>query len=253
MYIFFKKIFNQKVKTFIGQNWLFYLTGFLVVFGMKYFYSKADSSDLNWILAPTVWWVRSLSGIPFVYDPYEGYVSHTYQFVIAPTCSGVQFMIITTATLIFPFVHRMNTRVKKFCWTIASLAASYLLTILVNTVRIAISIYLPLYLEQKSLSGTLLTPSRLHTLIGTSVYFTSLFIIYHLAGIVTHQSFLKCLPPVFFYFALVLGVPILNRAYLNDRAQFTEYAMLITCVCLVVLALYFLSTIIFYHLRVRSR
>ena len=250
---------TQKIKTFIKENWIFYLIGFLAAFEMKYFYSKASSSDLTWILTPTVWWVRSLSGIPFVYDPFEGYVSHTYQFVIAPSCSGVQFMIISIAMLIFSYVHHMDTRRKKFCWTTLSPVVSYLVTILVNTIRIILSIYLPLYLEQKSLSCGLLTPSRLHTLIGTSVYFTSLLIIYHLAGLITKQSFFQCLPPVFFYFGIVLGIPILNKAYQNDRAQFTEYAMLITCVCLVILALSYLVTVVkkvlvsHYHFRVRSR
>lgn len=253
MNIFFKKEFYQKIIKIIRQNGLFYLAGFLTVLGMKYFYSKAGVCDLKWLLAPIVWWVSSLSGISFVYDPWEGYVSHTCQFVIAPSCSGMQFMIITAATLIFPFVHRMNTRFKKFCWTMSSLASSYILTILVNTCRIIISIYLPLYLEQKNLSGGLLTPERLHTLIGTSVYFTSLLIIYHLAGIIIHQPFFKCLPPVFFYFALVLGIPILNRACLKAPAQFAEYAVLITCVCMAVLGLFFLGSFIFYHLRVRSR
>lgn len=233
----------QKTKTFIRHNWIFYLIGFLAVFGLKYFYSKADADNLNWILAPTVWWVRILTGIPFVYDPCEGYVSHTCRFVIAPSCSGMQFMIITIATLIFSFVHRMKSTGKKLCWTVVSTIVPYFVTILVNTVRIIISIYLPVYLEQKSLTGGFLTLARLHTLIGTSVYFTSLFLIYHLAGFLTHQPFYKCLPPVFFYFALVLGVPFLNKAWQNNGEQFTEYAMLITCVCLVVFALYYLCSV----------
>lgn len=233
-----------KIRIFIRENWIFYFIGFLAAFGLKYFYSKADSSDLIWILAPTVWWVRSLSGIPFVYDPFEGYVSHTYQFVIAPSCSGVQFMTISIAMLIFSYVHHMDTKRKKFCWMAFSLAASYFVTILVNTMRILLSIYLPLYLKQKSLSGGLLTPSRLHTLIGTFVYFTSLLILYHLAGLITKQPFFRCLPPVIFYFGIVLGIPILNRAYQNNCAQFTEYAMLVTCACLVILALSHLGTVL---------
>lgn len=248
-----------KIKTIIKENFIFYLIAFLVAFGMKYFYSKSDSSDLTWILTPTVWWVRILSGIPFVYDPFEGYVSHTYHFVIAPSCSGVQFMIISLATLIFSYVHHMDTRRKKFLFTVLSLAASYLVTIAVNTIRIVLSIYLPLYLEQKSLSGGLLTPSRLHTLIGTSVYFTSLLLLYHIAGLITKQSFFRCLPPIFFYFAIILGIPFLNSAYRNTPAQFTEYAMLITYVCLIILALFCLGAVLktvllsHYHFRVRSR
>lgn len=229
----------QKFKFLLQKNWPFYLTGFIAVLGLKCFYSQASVSELNWILAPSVWWVRTLSDISFLYEPYEGYVSHTYQLVIAPSCSGMQFLIITLATLIFSFVHRMDTKKKKLCWMAGSLLASYAMTILVNTMRIILSIYLPLYLEKKSLSGDFLTPERLHTLIGTFVYFTSLFLLYHLTGLVIHHPFDRCLPPVFFYLTLVLGVPFLNRAYKNNQEQFTEYAMLIICVCLVVLALFF--------------
>ncbi len=253
---------RQKLHTFIKSNWVFYLTGFLLLLGMKYFYSRTNVNSLTWLLAPTAWWVQALSDIPFHFVPYEGYVNHTYQFVIARSCSGMQFMIITIATLLFPFVPQMDTERKKIRWTISILPASYMLTILVNIIRILLSIYLPVIM-QKSLSGSFLTPARLHTLIGTFVYFTSLFLIYHLAGLFSRQSFLKILPPVFFYLALVLGVPLLNRSWQNGEKQFAEYALLVVCVCLIVIFLYRIWNLLsktasgffrrFYHFRVRSR
>ena len=230
----------MKIYTFIKNNWIFYLTGFLALFGMKYFYSRATVNSFTWILAPTVWWVQTLSGIPFHFVPYEGYVNHTHQFVIALSCSGLQFMIITIATLLFPFVHQMNTNRKKLFWMASTFTASYILTIVVNAIRILLSIYLPgimaRHVQQKSLPGSFLTPARLHTLIGIFVYFTSLFIIYHLAGIITRHSFHKYLPPVLFYLALVLGVPFLNGALQNSKSQFPEYALLVLAVCLTVMS-----------------
>lgn len=226
------------------ENGIFYLISILALLGMKYFYSRADAGRLNWILSPTVWWVQTLSRIPFHYVPHEGYVNHTYQFVIAPSCSGMQFMIITIATLLFPFIHQFDSKQKKACWMLLTFPASYVLTIIVNIIRIIVSIYLPVILELKSLSGGLLTPARLHTLIGTFVYFTSLFVIYHLAGLLTRHSFHRFLPPVFFYLALVLGVPVLNRAWKNGQSQFMEYAVLVLIVCLTVLSLYQLGHIL---------
>ncbi len=229
---------RQKLHTFLKCSWIFYFTGFLLLFGMKYFYSRANVNDLTWILAPTVWWVQALSGVPFHFVPYEGYVNHTYQFVIAASCSGMQFLIITIATLLFPFIHLMNTTRKKICWTISIFPISYMLTILVNIFRIILSIYLPVILETKSLPDGFLTPARLHTLIGTFVYFTSLFIIYHLARLLTRQSIHKFLPPVFFYLALVLGIPVLNQSWKNGEKQFIEYALLVILVCVTVIFLY---------------
>lgn len=233
-------VLNLKLYALIKNNRIFYLTGFLALFGMKYFYSRATVNSFTWILAPTVWWVQTLSGIPFHFVPCEGYVNHTHQFVIALSCSGVQFMTIAIATLLFPFIHQMSTSRKKTFWMAFSFMASYILTIVVNTIRILLSIFLPVIVErripQKSLPGIFLTPARLHTLIGIFVYFTSLFIIYHLAGLITRLSFRKYLPPVFFYLALVLGVPFLNGALKNRKSQFLEYTLLVLIVCLTVVS-----------------
>lgn len=252
---------KKEIQVFFRENGLFYLAGALILLGMKYFYSRADAGSLNWILAPTVWWVQILSKIPFHYVPLEGYVNHTYQFVIAPSCSGMQFMIITTATLLFPFLYQIDKKQKKLCWMVLTFPASYALTILVNIIRIIASIYLPVIMEQKSLSGGFLTPERLHTLIGTFVYFTSLFIIYHLAGLLTRRSYQKFLPPIFFYLALVLGIPVLNRAWQHSQRQFTEYSALVLSVCFTVLFFYwlghllrkFISKNLDHHFRVRSK
>lgn len=181
----------QKVKALIKQNLIFYLTGFLIVFILKLFYSKAGSDQLLWILTPTAWWVRILSGIPFEYQAGAGFVNHSYRFIIAPSCSGVQFMMISIAMQIFSFVHRMGTKKKGVGWIGFSVMVSYLLTILVNGVRIILAIYLPLYLEGIIITGDFsrwLTPERLHTVIGIVVYFTSLIGIYCMAGVVS----LKC-------------------------------------------------------------
>lgn len=100
---------------FLWQNMVIYMVGLFLLLGMKYLYSKADCESLLWILGPTARWVEVLSGIPFVYEPGMGYANHGLRFLIAPSCSGVQFMIITAAMLIFSFSHRvMDCRNAKF-------------------------------------------------------------------------------------------------------------------------------------------
>lgn len=236
---------------------MFYLLGFALIFGIKYFYSKAGIDQLRWILTPTAGWVRILSGIPFEYEPEVGYINHSYRFIIAASCSGVQFMMISIATLIFSFVHRMNTYKKGLGWTVFSLGISYLFTIFVNGLRIVVSIFLPLTIGRPELSGSLLTPERLHTLIGIAIYFTSLFTLYQTADCISRklscgaggnsqapaftELLWKCIPPVFWYFAIVLGIPLLNRAYRHEGSKITEYAMLMAVVCLTVVALYCLG------------
>lgn len=288
----------SRLKVIVRQNFVFYLTGFLVIAGMKLFYSRADSGQLVWILAPTAKWVTILSGIPFVYEQDMGYVNHSLRLLIAPSCSGVQFMLILAATLIFSFVHRMggisslddmssmeawdgdrqdkpSSRMKRgFAWTAASIGISYLLTVFVNGLRIILAIYIPLLLADWNIYFSFLTPGRLHTIIGTAVYFVSLLTIYRLAGYVslrtrrfvkstgTEQStsagssgcrfakllaqaslLRKCAPPVFWYFFMVLGVPFLNRAYRKGTERFTEYAVLIISVCSTILLLFCLGSL----------
>lgn len=257
---------------FIRQNIFIYVTGAFLILGMKYFYSGADCESLLWILGPTARLVEALSGIPFAYEPGMGYANHELRFLIAPSCSGVQFMIITAALLIFSFSHRVGKRrcpqviqqtATGLGWIAASLLLSYLFTVFVNGLRIIAAIYLPPLFERAgALNGTL-TPDRLHTMIGAVVYFASLLTLYRLVGLFfcrgdetdkdrsLLQIFLKCLSPVFWYFFIVLGIPFLNRAHSRSGKQFTEFALLVAICCGSVLVLYCLGTVV--HRRLGSR
>lgn len=301
----------QKITGFLRKNLLFYLMGFFILFGMKYYYSQADVRSLRWILGPTARWVEALSGIPFVYVPGMGYANHGQRFLIAPSCSGVQFLIITAAMLIFTFVHRLDdcfffhhTNLKKdsltakdsrsqigttgtgheansgnhiqaeepekslstiqrpyhgstlartgkgLCWILASLLLSYLFTVFVNGLRIIVAIYLPSFLERFHVFGGFLTADRLHTMIGAVVYFAALLTIHQLVGLLFGQAhgtekrqapellLRKCLSPVFWYFFIVLGIPFLGRAYQKSGSVFTDFCLLVTFCCGIVLLLY---------------
>ena len=57
---------------------------------------------------------------------------------------------------------------------------------------------------------------------------------------------IKWFLPVFFYFSITLGIPLLNGAYRNDSGKFLEHALLVIGVCFSVIAaacLLFLSYI----------
>lgn len=278
----------QKTRSYLRQNFIFYLVGALVVLGIKYYYSQADCDSLLWILAPTAYWVEILSGIPFTYISGTGYVNHSLRLLIAPTCSGVRFMTITSAMLIFSFVHivaspkkypvlKTSRRVMRgLGWISASVVFSWLFTVFVNGLRIITAICLPLYLDRAGLMKGLLTADRLHTMIGIVVYFIALLILYRLAAYLIQrisgsteqpddinqspdayrkQSLTifarKCIPPVFWYFFMTIGLPFLNRAYLNGTAEFTEYSILITCCLALILLPYCLVLLL--HNQSRSK
>jgi len=102
-------------------------------------------------------------------------------------------------------------------------------------------------LSETGVSARWLTPERLHTLIGTAVYFSSLLILYRAVSLIclgkpsafSRPPFVRsCLSPVFWYFFIVLGLPALNSSYAESRGRFSEYAALISAACLILLLLY---------------
>ncbi|MDE6915287.1 MAG: exosortase K [Lachnospiraceae bacterium] len=217
------------------KNRTVYLAAVLAVLALKLFYRNADSETLTWILAPTTWWVQILSGIAFERTAQVGYVSHEYRFVIAASCSGVRFLLIAFVMLVFSFTHLISSGKKKVCWLAVSAVFSYIGTVFVNGIRITVSIYLPLILMDSGAVPGWLTGERLHTMIGTTVYFSLLFGIYFVAKWFCFRFFaaektVRLWQPAFWYFVMVLGIPSAGRLYRNDWAGFGQYAALVACV-----------------------
>ncbi len=255
---------KEKLISLIKNNWAFYMLGLLLIWIMKSYYSRAGLTDLKWILAPTSWWASILTGIPFEWEPASGYVNHSVRFVIAASCSGFQFMIIVTATLIYSFIHQMQSMKGRFLWLLASPLTAYPFTVFVNGLRIVMSIYLPPLFQDIMTGRGWLTAEKLHTVIGIVSFFFALLIVYHTAGILLekrterrlrkcgdidvdtcdspHNSFFfrfrKCLSPIFWYFFIMLGLPFLNGAYRINPHSFMEYVVLASIVCTGIILLY---------------
>lgn len=235
------------------KNRIFYGIGCVLILGLKYFGSRAGFEELEWILAPTARWAALLGGIRFERWAGIGYASVAHRFLIAPSCAGLQFLLIAAAMLLFSFVHRTGTKRAGFCWFFFSVAAAWPLTIFVNGLRIVAAVYLPEMLEEAGFFPRWLTPEGLHTAIGAAVYFGALLLVYRAAD----AWFLKregktaggpgtdrYLLPAFWYFFIVLGIPFLNRAGRKDPAGFYSYAFLLAAVCLPLLLLFRLAGII---------
>ncbi len=221
----------------LKQNLPFYTAGCGIALALKLLYADAPADRLTWILAPLTRWVGILTGLSFSYVPQTGYVNHTIKFLIAPSCSGVRFLGITVVTLIFSYVHRLQGLRKKAAWTACSAIFSFLYTILVNGLRIALSIRLPRRFAANGVFNGFFTPERLHTLLGAAVYFTALLFLCRMADLISRpDGFPSCLWlfSAFWYFAAVLGIPFLGRMIRNNWEGFGTYALLILSVCLLV-------------------
>jgi len=147
---------------------------------LKAFYSRADVDALHWILAPTVWLVKMVSGVAFELEPHHGYLSRERCFLIAPACAGVNFLIVAFVSLCLGLVHTCSNAGSRAALVVCGAAAAYATTLLANAARIALAL-------QLQATGTVgpLTPARLHCAEGVAVYFLFLLVLYSAAARVT--------------------------------------------------------------------
>lgn len=252
-----KQVWLMNLRIIFRKYWQFLMASAVIVFLMNYFCRTNDSDMLQWVLAPTAWWAGALGGIYFEYLPHQGYINYFYQFLIAPSCAGCRFMLLTFLMLasfrlsVFGNGERQQKMTKEYLWFGFSIVFSYISTVFVNGIRIVVSIYLPDRMERLQLMNGWLTSDRLHTLIGAGTYFTFLCLIYLIAVFVhehifergKRSSFLlgstpecftvhkKLLVPVFWYFLIVLAIPFVKRMYHNEWQGFGQYAAVIVGVC----------------------
>lgn len=244
-----------KAKTAAKQYWFLYTLTLSICTGLKYLSRSNHCNAYQWILAPTVRWVSILCGISFEYLPHSGYANHPHRFLIAPPCSGVRFMTIVFLMLIFSFLHQLKSKKAGCVWFFFSAAFSYGSTVFVNGIRIAAAIYLPGFLETAGLLKGWLNPDRLHTLIGTVVYFSALCLIYPLTFGLLKDKFLqegqqppentgksknRLFAPAFWYLLVVLALPFFTRLTGNNWDGFGSYAVLIIGACTAITGVAFL-------------
>jgi exosortase K len=148
-----------------------------ITYALKRHYSTADAEALQWILAPTAWLVEAVFRAPFVFEQRVGYVNTELRFAIAPSCAGVNFMIIAICTAAVGFVSYMRTLRAKLALLFASVALAYVATLGVNAARIVVA----LLLQAHPVSVAGLSSGQLHHAEGIVVYYTSLCALYVLA------------------------------------------------------------------------
>ena len=226
----------DQIKSFIKQHIFYYLTCTIILLTMKLFAERADADTLRFLLAPVSCLVSLISGAPFLWEPHVGYVSHDLRFLLAASCSGMNFMMITAGMLFFSFWHRIRIhRRLRILWLPVCLIVSYLYTILTNVVRIILAIYLPHYLEKLRLIPIVLSPDTLHTLIGTGVYSSSLFILYFIIDKSLHKFTRPSLRiPLGWYIGIVWVLPFVSRILHRNFTGFGRYTIIVWGSCLLI-------------------
>jgi len=144
------------------QNGIVYMVALFIALGLKYHYSRAGGDDLVWILSPTARLVEYISGIEFESEAHTGYVNREYRIIIAPSCAGINFLIMVFCMAVFSSIHLIKHSWSKIFWSAASLVCAYSLTVTVNSLRIIASIYS----YNADIYFGWFTPARVHRLQG---------------------------------------------------------------------------------------
>ena len=250
----------HNLKKLVLENLICYILVVLIAFALKYHYSKAGSDALIWILAPTAKLVEWTGGIPFEYEAQTGFVNVAQHIVIAPSCAGVNFLIIAFCMAAFCGLHLFRRQGHKLLWLMASGTNAYILTLAVNTLRIIFSTYI----YQVDIYGAWITPERVHRLAGIVIYFFFLCLFYMIMNKSLHRLHLKdnlkqtgaagsglarsahfrgtpiTMTPLLWYALITLGVPLLNAAYIGNGARFAEHIGSVAGGCIMVMTAVFL-------------
>ncbi len=190
---------------------------------LKLHYSAASADDLRWILAPTAGLVELATGSEFVAEAGTGYLSTELRYLIAPSCAGVNFLIVAFCALVFGFVRPHRGAARNALIAAASAAAAFAAALVANALRIALAISLHVH----AVSWGWLTPDRLHRIAGVAVYLALLLALFAVARRLARMPAGMWLP-VCAYLGVALLVPLVNGGY--ARADFWEHAAVVVSV-----------------------
>lgn len=204
----------------------------LIMLLLKRHYSLAGAAQLDWILAPTATLVTWLTSANPVLEGGVGYVDFAKGIIIAPACAGVNFMIMAFGLAALCGLHQIRRPTSQLGWLTLALVAAYGLALLVNTMRIALS----MALYQADIYTGCLTVARVHRLAGVGLYLSVLWLYFlGLRWIIDrycrrsdrhrhHRSLHQPgWPAPVWYLLGAVGAPLANGAWRRDLPLFGEH------------------------------
>jgi exosortase K len=220
-----------------------YLAAAAVALGLKYRFGDAPAEDLRWILAPLARLVGLFGGIGFYWEPPAGFVSNRAGAVIAPSCSGITFLVVCFCALTFPLLHRREKLGGALAWVGVSLVAAYAATLCANTVRVIASVHL----YRADIYGSWLDPARAHRLLGIAVYLGFLLPAYLAVERLTRggapapawpASGIRFLyPPFACYLLFTVAIPLLRAPGRTTAPPFVEHLFFVAAASLALFGL----------------
>jgi exosortase K len=214
----------------------------LIMLSLKHHYSSATADQLNWILAPTAGLLAWLTPAHPVYEYGVGYVDFVRGIIVAPACAGINFMIMTFGLGAFYGITRTRRITGLSIWLVTVLLSAYGYTLMVNVLRIFIS----MILYDAHIYTGWLTIERVHRLAGIGVYLTALCLFSFCLRLIADRgdrffsrkyspkgSLIPGWLPLFWYVVGAVGVPLVNGLFQQRAPSLGEHCLtiLITVAC----------------------
>ena len=208
-----------------------------LLFALKLHYSEATVDQLRWILEPTARIISVIRSSAYVFYSGQGYFSSVDLVAIVKGCAGVNYFILLLALITLPRVYKRESFRKQLLLIGKALIFAYIITVVINTLRI----YLSIFLFDLDIYGGFITKDGVHSVVGISIYFASLLffsqvsewlfggsapsVSMHISrgklsgGIssVMLQESWHFFVPFMLYITMTLVVPLINRGVVFDH------------------------------------
>ena len=210
------------------QSLLWWLPVTTLALLLKQHYSIANVVELEWILQPLSDLLSLVTGNEFHRDTNGEWVSIAADVRLVKSCAGVNFMLMSL--LAFAWSFRPDPKEKPQFLSLvggypvlltAVCIAAWSMTLLANTLRILLAMYLQS--DDSVLHVLGIDVSSVHRLIGLAVYLPLLTLQMMPGKRVSKRQIM--LVPVLLYAVLMVLIPLLTGNALRNPALFLEHTM----------------------------
>ncbi len=215
------------------------LVTLLTMLALKRHYSQASADQLDWILAPTAKLLAWFTPAHPAYESGVGYADFALGIIIAPACAGVNFMIMAFGLGALCGVVKIRSISRMGIWLGISMAVAYGATIIINTLRI----YVSMVLYNADIYGVWVTIERVHRLAGIGLYFSALWMLFIVFQYILRFGTLSIgakamgLPvwlPLCWYLAGAAGVPLANLLFQQGAPLLLEHLLTVSIIAPIV-------------------
>lgn len=216
---------KQRLLTIGSRTIISYLMILSIAILLKYHYHIATTNDLDWILKPTAELVSMILNKPFINESLTGYTNWEYHIIIAKSCAGINFLITAFCMVTVTPAIGSGTLKRNFRFILNRLFVVYLLTILVNTLRIIISIFQ----LNADIYSNWITREGLHRFTGIIIFFTALSLLHLISSKASSpkRSGHSMIRPFIWYLLILILIPLF-RSFLNGpRKELTGHAIVL--------------------------